>query len=102
LFLKVYGALSANPSVTFQWATAAKLPFMPRPNSVRRDSDESESGRTIACHKQVTKRILQNFIVVVALVGVALVTVACPEKGPAEKAGEKIDDAVDKTKDAVK
>jgi hypothetical protein len=37
-----------------------------------------------------------------ALVGVALVTVACPEKGPAEKAGEKIDDAVDKTKDAVK
>jgi hypothetical protein len=61
-----------------------------------------KSGSTIASHKQVTKRILQNFIVVLALVGVALVTVACPEKGPAEKAGEKIDDAVDKTKDAVK
>jgi len=65
-------------------------------------SDESESGGTIACDKQVTKRILRNFIVVLALVGVALGTVACPEKGPAEKVGEKIDDAVDKTKDAVK
>ena len=43
-----------------------------------------------------------NFVVGLALVGVALGTVACPEKGPAEKAGEKIDDAVDKTKDAVK
>jgi hypothetical protein len=63
---------------------------------------QRKDGSIIACHKQVTKRILQNFIVVLALVGVALVTVACPEKGPAEKAGEKIDDAVDKTKDAVK
>jgi pimeloyl-ACP methyl ester carboxylesterase len=28
LFLRVYSALSANPSATFQWATAAKLPFL--------------------------------------------------------------------------
>lgn len=28
LFLEVYSALSANPSATFQWATAAKLPFI--------------------------------------------------------------------------
>ena len=28
LFLSVYSALSANPSATFQWATAAKLPFV--------------------------------------------------------------------------
>ena len=28
LFLSVYSALSANPSATFQWATAAKLPFI--------------------------------------------------------------------------
>jgi len=28
LFLRVYSALSANPSATFQWATAAKLPFI--------------------------------------------------------------------------
>jgi hypothetical protein len=27
LFLRVFGALSANPTATFQWATAAKLPF---------------------------------------------------------------------------
>ncbi len=27
LFLNVFAALSANPSATFQWATAAKLPF---------------------------------------------------------------------------
>ena len=28
LFLQVYAALSANPAATFQWATAAKLPFI--------------------------------------------------------------------------
>jgi hypothetical protein len=50
----------------------------------------------------MTKRILQNFVVGWALVGVALGTIACPDKGPAEKAGEKVDDAVDKAKDAVK
>jgi pimeloyl-ACP methyl ester carboxylesterase len=27
LFLQVFGALSANPAATLQWATAAKLPF---------------------------------------------------------------------------
>ena len=47
-------------------------------------------------------KLLRNLIVVLALTGVAMSTVACPEKGPAQKAGEKIDDAVDKTKDAVK
>ena len=50
----------------------------------------------------MTNRILRNFVVSLALLGVALGTVACPDKGPAEKAGEKIDDAVDKAKDAVK
>ena len=50
----------------------------------------------------MTKRILRNFVVAWALVGVVLGTIACPDKGPAEKAGEKIDDAVDKAKDAVK
>jgi len=28
LFLSVFSALSANPAATFQWATAAKLPFI--------------------------------------------------------------------------
>ena len=28
LFLQVFGALSANPQATFQWATAAHLPFV--------------------------------------------------------------------------
>jgi len=46
--------------------------------------------------------VARNLVIVLALTTVALATSACPEKGPAEKAGEKIDDAVDKTKDAVK
>jgi hypothetical protein len=36
------------------------------------------------------------------LSAIALATSACPEKGPVEKAGEKVDDAVDKAKDATK
>ena len=32
----------------------------------------------------------------IAIVSLALGTTACPEKGPAEKAGEKIDETVDK------
>ena len=47
-------------------------------------------------------KILRNIIIVLALAAVALATTACPEKGPAEKAGDKIDNAVDKTKDAAK
>lgn len=45
---------------------------------------------------------IRNVIFVFALFSIALATSACPEKGPMEKAGEKVDDAVDKTKDAVK
>lgn len=49
------------------------------------------------------RTFLRNSIIIVFLSGIALSTTACPEKkGPAEKAGEKIDDAVDKAKDAVK
>jgi hypothetical protein len=47
-------------------------------------------------------KIIRNLIFVFALFSIALATSACPEKGPMEKAGEKVDDAVDKTKDAVK
>lgn len=47
-------------------------------------------------------KIVRNLIFVFALFSIALATSACPEKGPMEKAGEKVDDAVDKTKDAVK
>jgi len=47
-------------------------------------------------------KIIRNVILVFALSIIALATSACPEKGPVEKAGEKVDDAVDKTKDAVK
>ena len=60
------------------------------------------SDGKLASGNQMTKRILQKFVVGWALVGVALGTIACPDKGPAEKAGEKVDDAVDKAKDAVK
>ena len=59
-------------------------------------------GLTLALNNQMTKRTLRNFVVACCLAGVALGTMACPDKGPAEKAGEKIDDAVDKAKDAVK
>jgi hypothetical protein len=47
-------------------------------------------------------KIIRNVILVFALSVIALATSACPEKGPAQKAGEKIDNAVDKTKDAAK
>jgi hypothetical protein len=48
-------------------------------------------------------KVIRNVIVLLALSSVALATSACPErKGPAQKAGEKIDNAVDKTKDAAK
>ena len=39
------------------------------------------------------------FIVLSILAGLALA--GCGEKGPAEKAGEKIDQAVEQTKDAI-
>lgn len=48
-------------------------------------------------------KIIRNVVLVVALSSVAFATSACFEKkGPAQKAGEKIDKAVDKTKDAAK
>ena len=47
-------------------------------------------------------KIIRHILVVLALSSVALATSACPEKGPVEKAGEKIDNAIDETKDAAK
>jgi hypothetical protein len=47
-------------------------------------------------------KVLRNLVIILAVISAALVSVACPDKGPAQKAGEKIDKAVDKTKDAVK
>lgn len=47
-------------------------------------------------------RISRISLLILTLSSIALATTACPEKkGPAERAGEKIDDAVDKAKDAV-
>jgi hypothetical protein len=46
-------------------------------------------------------KVIRNVVVVLALSSVALATSACPEKGPMEKAGEKVDDAIDETKDAI-
>ena len=58
---------------------------------------------TVAGHDIMgTMKIIRNVIVVLALSAIALATSACPEKGPVEKAGEKVDKAIDKTKDAVK
>jgi len=47
-------------------------------------------------------KFIRNAVIVLALSSVAFATSACPDKGPAQKAGEKIDNAVDKTKDAAK
>jgi len=47
-------------------------------------------------------KIIRNVIVVLGLSAIALATSACPEKGPVQKAGEKVDKAIDKTKDAAK
>lgn len=47
-------------------------------------------------------KIIRNVMLVFALSVIALATSACPEKGPVEKAGEKVDDAVDEAKDATK
>ena len=48
-------------------------------------------------------KLIRNVIVILALSSIALATSACPEKkGPVEKAGKKVDDAIDKTKDAAK
>ena len=58
---------------------------------------------TVAGHDILTSmKIIRNVIVVLALSAIALATSACPDKGPVEKAGEKIDRAIDKTKDAAK
>ena len=61
---------------------------------------EHHDGRS-ARHNDNMK-IIRNVIVVLALSAIALATTACPDKGPVEKAGEKIDKAIDKTKDAAK
>jgi hypothetical protein len=39
---------------------------------------------------------MRRTMLAIAIVSLALGTTACPEKGPAEKAGEKIDETVDK------
>jgi len=39
---------------------------------------------------------MRRTVLALAIVSLALGATACPEKGPAEKAGEKIDQTVDK------
>ena len=45
---------------------------------------------------------IRKVVFALSLVSLSFANMACPEKGPAEKAGEKIDKAVDDTKDAAK
>ena len=40
-------------------------------------------------------------LLVVAMLGSAVFLIACEKKGPAEKAGEKVDKAVESTKEAA-
>ncbi len=41
---------------------------------------------------------MRRIALAVCIAALALGTTACPEKGPAEKTGEKIDEAIDKLK----
>ena len=59
-------------------------------------------ARVWRCRHNASMEIIRRLIIVAALLTVGVATSACPEKGPAEKAGEQIDKAIDKTKDAVK
>ena len=49
----------------------------------------------------VMTHAIRNAVFALSLVTLGFANIACPEKGPVEKAGEKIDDAVDDTKDAA-
>jgi hypothetical protein len=75
---------------------------VPRSQLDRCAGFEVVTRQPIVRSPQNIMKILRNCLVVLALTGVAMSTVACPEKGPVEKAGKKVDDAIDKTKDAVK
>jgi hypothetical protein len=67
------------------------------------DDEGTAACRPVKSGIMDSMKIIRNIIIVLALSSVALATSACPDKkGPAEKAGEKIDRAVDKTKDAAK
>ncbi|CAN5253307.1 hypothetical protein BH09SUM1_BH09SUM1_18400 [soil metagenome] len=47
------------------------------------------------------KYVVHAFLMLTLCAGAPLAVTACREKGPAEKAGEKVDDAVGSTKDAA-
>jgi predicted small lipoprotein YifL len=51
--------------------------------------------------KSKLKTILNLTLIAVTVVGLSTVT-SCKKKGPMEKAGESIDNAVEETKDKVK
>lgn len=51
--------------------------------------------------KSNLKHILNLSLIVITVLGLFTVT-ACKKKGPMEKAGESIDNAVEETTDAVK
>ena len=50
----------------------------------------------------VMTHAIRNVVFALSLVTLGFANMACPEKGPVEKAGERIDEAVDDTKDAAK
>ncbi|MFA5699697.1 MAG: hypothetical protein WC913_00270 [Desulfuromonas sp.] len=44
---------------------------------------------------------MKKIAILFLILGLALTLAACEKKGPMEKAGEKVDQAVEKTKDAI-
>lgn len=47
----------------------------------------------------MTTQLLKNLCISVFAAGLLLITTGCEKEGPAEKAGEKIDQAVEETKE---
>jgi hypothetical protein len=79
------------------------------PSNISNEADTVDPSAELATHNSVlmsviisSMKIIRTVIGVLALSSIALATSACPEKGPVEKAGEKIDNTIDKTKEAVK
>jgi hypothetical protein len=67
--------------------------------------NEMNDHRLIASTKTATslrlKQIMNALFVLLLAIGGTTALTGCEDKGPAEKAGEKIDEAVEETGDAV-
>tara|TARA_Y100001933_G_C18815567_1_gene486942 strand:+ start:90 stop:317 length:228 start_codon:yes stop_codon:yes gene_type:complete len=47
------------------------------------------------------KKLFRNFALILCSLGLAMVLQSCEEQGPAEKAGEKVDSAIEQTQEKL-